>query len=146
MRKTEYDLYDYLFPDIKNSLSFGESCSLCHKDYNFIGQEIIWGNGVHDSKIMVIGKDSTDGNNKEILWKGSKYTKIPLTNKKSGARIRIMIHKAGINPHEVFFTNTFKCNTGQDEYNLSSIKLKQFLYQIGKNNHYCREKNCPSKK
>jgi len=112
MKNAEYELYNNLFPDAHNSLSFGTYCSLCNKSFNFIGQEIIWGNGARNAKIMIVGRDSAGGDKKERLWKGSIYTHMPLTNKKSGAKIRIMLYKIGINPHEVFFTNTVKCNVG----------------------------------
>ncbi|SHJ20953.1 uracil-DNA glycosylase, family 4 [Tangfeifania diversioriginum] len=112
MRKSEYALYDNLFPDIQNSISFGNTCSLCSEKLSFTGEDIIWGNGPKDATIMVIGKDSAGGNINESLWKGSRITRIPLTNKKSGAKIRIMFHKLGVNPHRIYFTNTVKCNTG----------------------------------
>lgn len=137
MKSDEYEGYDNLFPDIHNSLSFGNACSLCKQCYNFIGQDIIWGNGPRNASIMVVGEDSAGGKPNERLWKGSRCTGIPLTNKKSGAKIRILLKKAGIDPHEVFFTNAVKCNTGNDKYKLEYKDLvpcciKHLLKEIRK--------------
>jgi len=126
MKKDEYEQFDNLFPDKNNSLSF---CLLCKQKYNFIGENIIWGNGPKDARIMIIGKDSAGGNPDERLWKGSRYTGIPLTNKKSGAKLRILLYKAGVNPHEIFFTNMVKCNNGYDKLGLSYKDLVQNCIQ-----------------
>lgn len=115
MRKAEYERHDNLFPNINNSLSFGKSCSLCKRHHNFIGQDIIWGNGSRDASLMIVGKDSAGESPVEPLWKGSRRILIPLTNKKSGAKMRIMLSRAGINPHTVFFTNIVKCNVGYNK-------------------------------
>lgn len=123
MRNYEYERYDDLFPDIRKSLPLEIDCYLCNQCYNFIGQDIIWGNGPRGARIMVVGKDSAGRDSNERLWKGSRCTGIPLTNKKSGAKIRILLKNAGIDPHEVFFTNTVKCNTGYDKHN-DKYKLK----------------------
>jgi uracil-DNA glycosylase family 4 len=129
MKNVEYVRYDNLFPDRNNSLSFGSLCYLCSQKYNFIGENIIWGNGPEDARIMIIGKDSAGGNPAERLWKGSRYTGIPLTNKKSGAKLRILLYKAGVNPHKIFFTNMVKCNTGYDKLGLSYEDLVQICIQ-----------------
>lgn len=125
MKNAEYKQYDDLFPDKNYSLSFGNVCHLCKQ--NIILEEKIssWGNGPEDARIMIIGKDSAGGNPAERLWKGSRYTGIPLTNKKSGAKLRILLHKAGFDPHKIFFTNIVKCNTGYDKSGLSYKDLVQ---------------------
>lgn len=129
MKNAEYESHDYLFPDIHNSLSFVKSCTLCYQPHNFKGQDIIWGNGPGNAKIIFVGKDSAGGETSERLWKGSRYTLMPLTNKKSGAKIRILLNKMGINPHDLFFTNTVKCNKGYDKLGLSYDNLVPFCTQ-----------------
>lgn len=105
MKNTEYAMYDHLFPREEDSLALekGTEGYLC-KDFgfNFIGENIVWGNGKQDAKIMVIGMDSAGASNEEERWRGSRNTKIPLTNKKTGAKLRILLDKAGINPFSVF--------------------------------------------
>ena len=123
MKNNEYQLHDKYFPKIENSLSFGKTCNFCRDCFNFIGDDIVWGNGLHNAKIMVVGKNSAGASEGERLWRGSRLTLIPFTNKKSGAKIRILLSRAGVNPDEVFFTNTVKCNTGRDRYRLNFNKL-----------------------
>ena len=122
IRKADYEKYDNLFPDICDSVSFGMNCSLCNRAHNFVGKDIILGNGPCEASHMVVGKDSAGEHPNERLWKGSRCTRIPLTNKKSGAKIRIMLYKAGIDPSKVFFTNTVKCNVGSDKFGEKAYK------------------------
>ena len=90
---------------------------------------------------MVIGKDSAGAAPHERLWKASRLTMVPLTNKKSGAKIRILLYKAGIDPFSVFFTNIIKCNEGQDKLNLPFSKLKKVcVYYLKKEIEYIRPK------
>ena len=127
MKKTEYDQYDYLFPSIKDSLSFGTSCSLCEQ---FRGTKIVWGNGKKNAHLMIIGKDSAGADDREKLWKGSRRTVIPLTNKKTGAKVRILLNKAGIDPFSVFITNTVKCNVGCDRFNIPYSQLSESCVRL----------------
>ena len=142
MKNTEYEDYDHLFPHLSESLSFGLNCDLCNKSgYDFISDKIIWGNGNKNTHLMIIGKDSAGSAPDERLWKASRLTMMPLTNKKSGAKIRILLLKAGIDPFSVFFTNVIKCNEGQDKLNLSFSKLKQVcVYYLKKEIEYIRPK------
>jgi uracil-DNA glycosylase family 4 len=48
---------------------------------------------------------------------------MPLTNKKTGLKLRIFLHKAGIDPFSVFITNVVKCNVGRDQLRLSFESL-----------------------
>jgi len=131
MRNEEYTLYDHLFPRPCDSLALSDGCTLCQEQgLPFVGREIIWGNGARGARVMVVGqgsarrkRDAAGGKAGEPLWQGSRCTGIPLTNKKTGAKLRIMLHKAGIDPLSVFITNTVKCNVGTDEFGLSYAKL-----------------------
>ena len=117
MRKEEYDRYDQLFPRLSDSLALSDGCTLCQEQgLGFVGRDIVWGNGARDARLMVVGRDSADRKPNERLWRGSRCTGLPLTNKKSGAKLRIMLAKADIYSRTtVFFTNTVKCNVGRDE-------------------------------
>jgi len=124
MQQQEYALYDHLFPRRRDSLVLSDGCSLCSEQgLGFLGRDIIWGNGSRTSKMMLVGKDSAGAQMKEPLWRGSKCTGIPLTNRKSGAKLRILLQKANIDPFSVFMTNTVKCNVGCDELGLTYWKL-----------------------
>lgn len=112
MRKHEYEAYDHLFPGLGDSLRFQTPCRLCmeQQGHRFVAHDIVWGNGNRDAWLMVIGKDSAGASRQERLWKGSTVTQIPLTNKNTGAKLRIMLHKAGVDPSTVYMTNSVKCN------------------------------------
>lgn len=123
MRQEEYALYDYLFPRRSDSLVLTGGCTLCcEQGLGFIGREVVWGNGSRTSKLMLVGKDSAGARPKETRWRGSKCTGIPLTNKKTGAKLRIFLQKANVDPFSVFITNTVKCNVGY-ECGLAYAKL-----------------------
>jgi len=124
MRNDEYALYNHLFPHSKESLVLSDGCRLCYEQgLNFTGRDIIWGNGASRANIMIVGKDSAGSQPAEPIWKASRCTGIPLTNKKSGAKLRILLHKAGVDPFSVFMTNTVKCNVGYDERSLPYANL-----------------------
>ena len=110
MKKKEYDIYNHLFPSTEQSLALEIANSPCKP--KFACKELIWGNGNVDARLMIIGKDSAGADEKEQLWKGSRLTQIPLTNKKTGAKMRILLKKADIDPYSVFITNVVKCNVG----------------------------------
>ncbi len=115
MKKAEYDMYDSLFPRKEDTLSRGSTCDFCKKaGFQFSGKEIVWGNGNSSAYLLVIGQDSAGADPKRRLWKASRVTLFPLSNKKTGAKFRIFLHKAGFNPFDVFITNVVKCNTGYD--------------------------------
>jgi uracil-DNA glycosylase family 4 len=115
MKITEYDIYDNLFPRKEDTLSRGGTCDFCKKaGFQFSGKEIVWGNGNSSADLLVIGQDSAGADPKRRLWKASRVTLFPLSNKKTGAKFRIFLHKAGFNPFDVFITNVVKCNTGYD--------------------------------
>ena len=128
MKNSEYDQFDHLFPRREDSLSLakGTECSLCkEKGFNFEGKDIVWGNGKHDAEIMVIGMDSAGAKPKERLWKASRCTLMPLTNKKTGAKFRIFLLKAGIDPYLTYITNIVKCNIGRDHFRLEFNELSK---------------------
>ena len=121
MKNSEYDQFDHLFPKRVDSLILAKEagCSLCkEKGFNFEGENIVWGNGKHDAEIMVIGMDSAGAKPKETLWRGSRCTLMPLTNKKTGAKFRIFLLKSEINPLLTYITNVVKCNVGRDQFGL----------------------------
>lgn len=126
MKNVEYDMYDSLFPRKEDTLSRGAFCDLC-KDagFQFSGKEIVWGNGNSSADIFVVGQDSAGADPKQRLWKASRVTLFPLSNKKTGAKFRILLQKAGLNPLDVFITNVVKCNIG---YDTTTYKFKD-LYQ-----------------
>jgi len=113
MKNPEYEKADQLFPDLKRSMKFEVPCELC-RELGFGGTDVIWGNGPHDADIMVVGMDSAGEAPQERLWRASRITLIPLTNKKTGAKMRILLERAGLDPHQVFITNVVKCNVGYD--------------------------------
>ncbi|MBU0465511.1 MAG: hypothetical protein KKD21_01840 [Proteobacteria bacterium] len=122
MKNTEYDMYDNLFPRKEDTLPRGAVCDLCSKaGYRFTGKEIVWGNGNSNADLLVVGQDSAGADPKQRLWKASRVTLFPLSNKKTGAKFRILLQKAGLNPFAVFITNVVKCNTG---YDTTSFKFK----------------------
>jgi uracil-DNA glycosylase family 4 len=124
MQQQEYSRYDHLFPRRNDSLILSDGCTLCSKrGLGFVGRDIIWGNGSRTSKLMLVGKDSAGAQPKEPLWRGSKCTGIPLTNRKTGGKLRILLLKANVDPFSVFMTNTVKCNVGYDECGLTYAKL-----------------------
>jgi len=125
MRGEEYERYSQLLPRKSDSLVLSsDECRLCSDaELKFVGTNIIWGNGPCPAKIMIIGKDSAGESREEPLWKGSRLTGVPLTNKKSGAKLRILLKKAGIDPFLVFITNTVKCNVGYDDRKLTYSAL-----------------------
>ena len=103
-----------------------DECSLCQeKGFNFKGSNITWGNGKHDAEIMIIGMDSAGAKPEEKLWKGSRCTLMPLTNKKTGAKLRIFLLKAGIDPFSTYITNLVKCNIGRDQFALKFNTLSK---------------------
>jgi uracil-DNA glycosylase family 4 len=115
MKKAEYDMYDKFFPNRADTLSLGTDCNLCQKaGFQFCGKDIVWGNGNRNSDLLIAGQDSAGADPKQRLWKASRITLFPLSNKKTGAKFRIFLHKAGFNPFDVFITNVVKCNTGYD--------------------------------
>jgi uracil-DNA glycosylase family 4 len=128
MKNSEYDQFDHLFPRRTDLLSLakGAECHLCKgKGFNFVGKDIVWGNGKHDAEIMAIGMDSAGAKPKERLWKGSRCTLMPLTNKKTGAKFRIFLLKAGINPFLTYITNIVKCSVGRDQLRLDFNELSK---------------------
>ena len=132
MKKTEYDMYDSLFPRKEDTLSRGGTCDFCKKvGFQFSGKEIVWGNGNSSADLLVIGQDSAGADPKRRLWKASRVTLFPLSNQKTGAKFRIFLHKAGFNPFDVFITNVVKCNTGYDttayKFNDLSPSCRQHL-------------------
>ncbi|MCD4719575.1 MAG: hypothetical protein K8S13_06900 [Desulfobacula sp.] len=131
MKKPEYDKYDNLFPLKEDTLSRGFKCNLCDKaGYGFIGKEIVWGNGDSNANLLIVGKDSAGAKPKERLWRASKLTLLPLSNKKTGAKFRIFLHKAGFNPFDVFITNVVKCNIDYnptEEFEERSLPCRQHL-------------------
>ena len=136
MKDLEYEYFDHLFPTRSDSLSLTKEteCSLCMEkgkgeEFNFIGKDIVWGNGKHDAEVMVIGRDSAGANPAERLWKASKCTFMPLTNKNTGAKFRIFLCKAKINPFSVFITNAVKCNNGYDKYEKATRYEKKKLFK-----------------
>lgn len=133
MKNEEYEPYNHLFPKLNQSLSFVQECNRCkeHRGHDFISRRIIWGNGNLNAKIIVVGKDSAGASINERLWKGSRLTSMPLTNKKTGAKLRVFLYKAGIDPFSVFITNIVKCNEGRDKLNISFTELsKSCIYYI----------------
>jgi len=113
VREETYRAFDDLFPDRDASFRSEGQCHLCADDgREFIGQPVIWGNGPRDALIMAVGRDSSGLYADEPRWRGSRGTGIPFTNKKSGLKLRVMLHQAGIDPSSVFFTNVVKCNSG----------------------------------
>jgi DNA polymerase len=130
VKKTDYEEYSQLFPDKANSLRLVEHCTLCsQRGHSFVGTDLIWGNGPVPADLMVVAKDSAGGSPLESLWRGSRCTGIPLTNKKSGAKLRILLWKAEIDPRTVFMTNTVKCNTGYDKCGLRYRTLARICSQ-----------------
>jgi uracil-DNA glycosylase len=128
MKNSEYKQYGHLFPKREDSLILSKDiqCSLCkEKGFDFEGKNIVWGNGNHDAQLMVIGMDSAGAKPKESLWKGSRCTLMPLTNKKTGAKFRIFLLKAGVNPFSTYITNIVKCNVGRDELCLEFAELSK---------------------
>lgn len=128
MKNSEYDQFGHLFPKREDSLILSKEvhCSLCkEKGFDFEGKNIVWGNGNHDAEIMVIGMDSAGAKPKERLWKGSRCTLMPLTNKKTGAKFRIFLLKAGVNPFSTYITNIVKCNVGRDQLCLEFTELSK---------------------
>ena len=124
MKNEEYNAYNDLFPSVEQSFAFETPCLVCRQNgYAFTGKDCIWGNGNVDANIMIIGKDSAGADTKEPVWKGSRVTLMPLTNKKTGAKMRILLHKADIDPFSVVITNTVKCNIGYDDFNVSYTQL-----------------------
>jgi uracil-DNA glycosylase family 4 len=120
MQKDEFARNDHLFPRASDSLVLSDGCTLCQEaGLAFVGRDIIWGNGARNAKVMVVGKDSAGAEPDQPLWRGSRCTGMPLTNKKSGAKLRIMLDKACLPPSSVFITNTVKCNEGHDERGVS---------------------------
>jgi len=120
MNKAEYAKYSRLFPSKNASFSLTKICYLCHEaGYNYTSTDIVWGNGNLKAGLMIVGQDSAGLDKKASLWRGSRSTLIPLSNKKTGAKFRIMLHKAGIDPFSVYITNTVKCNIGIDKWKLS---------------------------
>ena len=123
MRSEEYELHAHLFPRPGDSLALCAKCTLCQQaGLGFVATEIVWGNGPKNARLMVIGNASADGKECEPLWKGSKYTLMPLTNKDTGAKLRILLYRAGVDPFSVFITNTVKCNVGYDKDHPSYAK------------------------
>jgi uracil-DNA glycosylase family 4 len=124
MRDEEYELHNDLFPMLEHSMALCANCTLCQQaSLGFVATEIVWGSGPKHARLMIIGKDSAGGDKTEPLWKGSRYTLIPLTNKKTGAKLRILLCRAGIDPFSAFITNTVKCNVGYDEHHLNYSQL-----------------------
>jgi uracil-DNA glycosylase len=120
LKKAEYEKYSRLFPTLNDYLLLEPldiECFLCKKEgEDFIGNDIILGNGAKNAKFMIVGKDSAGIDESEEIWQGSRCTKIPLTNKKTGAKFRIFLEKTEIGSFSVFITNIVKCNTGYDKY------------------------------
>jgi len=123
MREAEYRKYDYLFPKLEARLKTASERYLCkNAGLWFVGKDIVWGNGVLSARIMIVGKGSAGLDETEQLWRGSRGTLIPLTNKKTGLKLRIMLEHAGIDPFSVFFTNVVKCNSGRETYSFSELR------------------------
>jgi len=99
MRAETYDVFDHLFPSRDASFKSDPQCHLCaDAGLGFIGRPVIWGNGPQHALIMAIGRDSSGLYQAEPKWCGSRGTGIPFTNKKSGLKLRIMLHQAGMDP------------------------------------------------
>ena len=130
MRSEDYERHGDLFPRREQSMALCAECTLCQQSgLGFTATEVIWGNGPRDARLMIVGKDSAGGDQGEPLWKGSRYTLMPLTNKKTGAKLRILLDRAGIDPFSVFITNTVKCNLGYDERGLTYAQLARVCIQ-----------------
>ena len=113
MTGDEYGRHNDLFPRLEDSLPVCGTCTLCQEaGLGFVATDIVWGNGPRDARLMMVGEDSAGGSEAETLWRGSRYTLIPFTNKTSGAKLRILLRRAGLDPFSVFITNTVKCNVG----------------------------------
>jgi len=130
MRNVEYSHNNHLFPRSEDSLVLSDGCRLCcEHGLGFVGRDIVWGNGASRARLMIVGKDSAGEQPSEPLWKASRCTGIPLTNKKTGAKLRILLEKTGVNPFSVFITNTVKCNAGYDDRELKYAKLAAICIQ-----------------
>ncbi len=93
---SKYDQDIFLYPNAKDSLQFNCDCLYCLKDYGFVGNKIVWGNGKQDADLMIVGMDSGGEDENEGVWRGSKITLMPLTNIKTGLRFRRFLNAAGI--------------------------------------------------
>jgi len=128
---------DPIFPNFSERLILlKDKCSICNEEYDFIGDNIIWGNGNKYGNIMVIGKDSAKPKKepKDELWKGSFYTKMPLTNITTGKRFRNFLKDTGFNLSDVFITNAVKCNSCVESNILKAFKSNKTIFlKLSKN-------------
>lgn len=116
MTGEEYERHSDLFPRLEDSLHLCATCTLCQEaGLGFVATDIVWGNGPRDARLLIVGEDSAGGSDAEPLWKGSRHTLIPFTNKNSGAKLRILLRRAGLDPFKAFITNTVKCNVGPEK-------------------------------
>ncbi len=121
---SKYDQLDFLYPNEEDKLEFSLNCQYCVKDYGFVGNKIVWGNGNQDADLMIVGMDSGGEDDNEGVWRGSKITLMPLTNIKTGLRFRRFLNAAGIKPSLVYITNSVKCNVGYSKLQSKYSKLK----------------------
>lgn len=129
---SKYDQFDFLYPNEEDKLQLNHNCQYCVKDYGFVGNKIVWGNGKQDADLMIVGMDSGGEDEKQRLWRGSKKTLMPLTNIKTGLRFRRFLNAAGIKPSLVYITNSVKCNVGYDKLESLFSKWKDSKKKIYK--------------
>jgi hypothetical protein len=103
---------DDLYPrdeNLRNTLQ--DDCTACSLHTG--RHRISWGHGRVPCKLMLVGEAPARGEPLAPLWKGSNYTGIPYTNKRSGVKLRELMCKLGaeLNRH-VYVTNVVKCYPG----------------------------------
>jgi len=134
------DINDPLFPKESDSFPLSKNkCFICEKEYEFIGEKFIWGNGNKNGNIMIIGKDSAipKKKSKDKLWTGSVCTGMPLTNVRTGKRFRNFLKEAGFNLSDIFITNSVKCNDSIISKILSAFtELPRFMKLSKKCSYY----------
>jgi uracil-DNA glycosylase len=77
--------------------------------------QISWGYGPRPSKIMFVAEAPARGKPSDIPWQGSNVTGIPMTNRKSGLKVRRFLREAGIDMNDHYVTNVVKCFPPDDE-------------------------------
>ena len=77
--------------------------------------QISWGYGPRPSKIMFVAEAPAKGKPSDLPWQGSNVTGIPMTNRKSGLKVRHFLREAGIDMNDHYVTNVVKCFPPDDE-------------------------------
>lgn len=93
------------FPKHRNVLEPG--CQRCPALVDS-REQIVWGTGPTDARVMVIGEAPGAGDPAADRWKGGNWTGMAYTTRHSGRRIRQLLTDIG-RLDECYFTNAVKC-------------------------------------